>query len=102
MSMTINLLWKSRGLFLCSFTNILEWTCTIWRLPAYYSVQIRSVKVKEEAKAVIKNILNMVLEIITILSVGWIFCFLVKKKIARMVKFVAIVCGIRQFIKMFV
>jgi hypothetical protein len=53
------------------------------------------------AKEFIEKVLGLGLEIFTVVAVGWMFSFLVDKKTAKMVKFVTIVCGITQFIKLF-
>jgi hypothetical protein len=59
-------------------------------------------QIKKDIQQTIKVVLTGALEVFTVVAVCWLFSFLVDKSTARMVKFVAIVLGVNQFIKLFV
>jgi hypothetical protein len=60
---------------------------------------------KEMAKGVkdfIRWILGQLLEVITILAVGYLFSYLVPKSTGRMMLIVTGLCGLNQFLKLFI
>jgi hypothetical protein len=59
-------------------------------------------QVKKDIKAAAKSFLSTMLEIFTIVSICWLFGFLVDKKTAKMCYFVGVVLGLNELIKLFV
>jgi len=51
-------------------------------------------------KVGIKSVLEFVLEVVTVLAVGWTFSFLVDKRTAKMIKLVVVLCGFTELIKL--
>lgn len=69
---------------------------------AMSKIKIGTNEIMEGIKTKIKNTVSFFLEIFTVVAIAWLFTFLVSKTTARMVKFLAIVLGVTQAIKIFI
>ena len=66
---------------------------------AISKIKIETHEAWGKIKDAIKAILGFVLELVTILAIGWSFSFLVDKREAMMIKVVVGLCGFTEFIK---
>lgn len=53
-----------------------------------------------EIKAAIRSLLGFILEVVTVLAVGWAFSFLVDKRTAKMIKLVVVLCAFTELIRL--